>query len=510
VSDPSAGAPALSEPRIYYGENAPGYAIVKSDQAELDYQKPDGTNVNSKYAGTGGVPVGSFFRRLAFALHFGDQNFVISGQIKSNSRAIYVRDIGARVRKAAPFLRYDTDPYSVILGNRVLWVYDAYTVTSRYPYSQRANTERIDSSSGLNTSFNYVRNSVKVVIDAYDGSMTFYVMDDTDPIVKTYEKAFPKLFTPGKNMSPDLQAHLRYPEDLFRVQTNMYGRYHITDPNGFYTQADAWSISQDPGSGSPSATVQQTQTTTANGLAGPSRQRRMDPTYLLMRLPGDQTESFLILQPFVPVSPSDKQQNLTAFMTAKSDPGNYGKLQAFVMPRGEQIDGPALINSTINATSDISPQISLLNQQGSRVQLGNVLVLPIEKSILYVRPLYVSSDQNPLPELRKVIVVNGDRAIMRDSLADALNALVPGANVSTLEQQQATATPGTNPPPGPNVNATVQQLLDQAAQDFSDAEAALKNGDLATYQQKIKAAESLVDQARQKGSSTTSTTQASA
>ena len=514
------GTPPLNvQPRVYYGEEQGGYVIAKSQQPELDYQDKNGNNVASSYAGTGGVPMGSIFRRAAFALRFGDFNPLISGQVTSTSRIMYVRDIQDRVRKAAPFLKYDSDPYAVILNGRVVWVQDAYTVTSRYPYSQRADLERIPANSGLQTQFNYVRNSVKVVIDAYNGSMRFYVMDPTDPIVRTYMKAFPELFTPGDQMDkldPGLRAHLRYPEDLFRVQTNMYGRYHITDPNGFYTQANAWTISQDPGSGSPSATGQATQTFAANGQLVQTRQKRMDPTYLLTHLPGETQQSFLILQPFVPVSPSDKQQNLTAFMTAKSDPNDYGQLEVFVTPPGQQIDGPALINAAIQQNPDISKEISLLNQQGSQVKLGNVITVPIDQSLMYVQPLYVQAENNPVPRLEDVIVVYAGQAVHGGTLNAALCQLpfgasfcsAPGGTVAPPSGQAitpvgGTTTPTTTPPAGgttptttPPVSGTIQALLADAQKHFNNATAALKNGDLATYQKEIALAEQDVNQAQ--------------
>ncbi|MDQ1377822.1 MAG: uncharacterized protein QOE15_1995, partial [Acidimicrobiaceae bacterium] len=264
----AAGAPTLDDTgaKVYYGEKQSNYVIVDSAQQELDYQdRTTGQNLTSKYAGTGGVAMGSIFRRFAFALRFGDPNPVISGLVTSKSRILYVRSIADRVRKAAPFLKYDSDPYAVAYNGKIYWVQDAYTVTNRYPYSQTASTDRISGQSGLNGDFNYVRNSVKVVIDAYNGTMKFYVVDSTDPIIKTYQKAFPELFTPGKDMDPGLRAHMRYPEDLFRVQTNMYGRYHLTTPDDFYTQANAWTISPDPRTGPPSTVTQPTSSTNAAG-----------------------------------------------------------------------------------------------------------------------------------------------------------------------------------------------------------------------------------------------------
>jgi uncharacterized membrane protein (UPF0182 family) len=510
---PPQGSPPIDkQPRVYYGEALSGYVIAKSQQQELDYQDKFGKNVATPYNGTGGVPMGSIFRRFAFALRFGDLNPVISGQVSPSSRIMYVRDIQDRVHKAAPFLRYDSDPYAVILNGAVFWVQDAYTLTSRYPYSQQANLERVPSSSGLQSQFNYVRNSVKIVIDAYNGSMRFYVMDTTDPIVKTYMKAFPELFTPSAKMDtldPGLRTHLRYPEDLFRVQTNMYGRYHIIDPDGFYTQANAWTISQDPGSGSPSATGQGTQTFSANGQPLTSRQRRMDPTYLLTHLPGESQQSFLILQPFVPVSASDKQQNLTAFMTAESDPGNYGQIEAFITPPGQQIDGPALINAAIQQNPDISKEISLLNQQGSQVLLGNVITVPIDQALIYVQPLYVQAQNNPVPRLEDVIAVYNSQAVHGGTLNSAICQLpfgnsfcsMPGGTAPppsgqlvisggggptpTTTPTTPTTAPGGTTPPSSVPNQTVQALLADAQKHFDSANTALKNGDLATYQKEI-------------------------
>ncbi len=509
------GVPTITEPRIYYGEGTGSYAIVHTGQSEIDFQDASGKNVETTYVGKGGVTTGSLLRRVAFGLRFGEFNFLTSSLIKSDSKVIFVRDIPDRVRKAAPFLHYDSDPYAVVLGNgRVVYVQDAYTLTSRYPYAEQADRDRLPSNSDLNgNQFNYIRNSVKVVIDAYDGTMTFFAVDGEDPIVRTYQKAFPKLFTSATRMDamyPGLRAHLRYPEDLFRVQTNMFGRYHITSPTDFYSKSNAWNIAQDPGSGelgSQQSTVATTNPQT--GQLGPARQQRMDPTYLLMRLPGEEQTSFLILQPFVPVSSQDKQQNLSAFMTAKSDPDDYGKLQVFVTPPGQFIDGPAVVNARINQTPSISQQITLLNTAGSKIVLGNVLALPIEKSLLYIQPLYVKADRNPLPELKNVIVVLGDKAVMKPCLRDALAEVVPGAAVTTQEQQSCTggasvssgsgpdgtSTPTTTPSNNPS---SVQQLYDQAQAAFAAADTALSTGDLATFQKKYDEGRDLLNQAQAK------------
>ena len=512
---PPEGTPQLEQPRVYYGERTGGYAVVKSKQREIDFQDQDeGSTRFSTYEGKGGVRLSSFVRRAAFALRFADVNMVISGLITPESRAIFIRDIGDRVRTAAPFLRYDADPYAVVVGGRLLWVQDAYTSTSRYPYAQRAITDRVPDDSGLRSGFNYVRNSVKVVTDAYDGTMTFYVVDDKDPLIKAYQKAFPNLFTPGTEISPELQAHLRYPEDLFRVQTSMYARYHITEPDEFYNAGDAWDISQDPGSGSPSvsstSTTATATTTAQGGLVSTAKGARMDPTYLLLRLPGEEKASFLILQPFVPRSQGDRQQNLSAFMIAKSDPGEYGKLKAFVMPRGEQIDGPALVDARAAADTEISREITLLDQRGSEVKLGNVQVIPIGTSLLYVRPLYVQSVRNPLPEVKRAIVVFGNKAVIGNTLAEALTKIF-GAAPETLEEAPGgtppTTVPGQPTTPGGDA-AAVQRLLAEAQAAYDAAQTALKAGDLAEYQKQINTVGERVRQAQQ-ATGTTATTPAS-
>ena len=495
---PPTGTPAITEPRIYFGENLSSYAIVNTKQQEIDFQKEDGQTEESTYAGKGGVPMGSFLRRLAFAVRFGDQNVLISDQVTPQSRAVFYRDIASRVKQAAPFLRYDADPYPVIVKGRIQWVQDAYTTTSRYPYAQHANVEELPQGSGLNTSFNYVRNSVKVVTDAYDGTMTFYIVDPDDRIVQAYAKAFPKLFTPFSAMDPEMVEHLRYAEDIFRVQTNMYGRYHITEADEFYRGTDAWNVSQDPGSGNPSAPAQEVQVLDAEGNLVRRKTKRMDPTYLLLRLPGDSRESFLILRPFVAASQADKQQNLTAFMTAKSDPGSYGKLEVFEMPRGRQVDGPALVDARIKANTTITSEITLLNQQGSQALQGNLVVLPIENSIVYVRPLYVQSQNNPVPELKRVIVVFGERAEMGTTLQQALTKIF-GSAPATLERgPQGTPTP-TPPGPGagPAPSADVQALLAQAQTAYDAAQEALRRGDLAEYQRRINEVGDLVRRANE-------------
>jgi uncharacterized protein len=492
---PPQGDPPIAQPRLYHGESIEGFAIVNSGRDEIDYVKADGTAVTNRYDGRGGVGIGSILRRAAFALRFADINPLISGFMTPESRILYIRDIRERVQTAAPFLHYDADPYPVLLEGRIVWVMDAYTTTDRYPYSQRAERDRLGSASGLNHDFNYVRNSVKVIIDAYHGDMTFYRIDPGDPIAAAYAKAFPELFTGPEEISDELRAHLRYPEDLFRVQTNMWGRYHIGDPKEFYSQSDRWNIAQDPGTAGPAP---------AAAPPGPGQpavapgERRMEPYYLLMRLPDAPKLEFLMLQPFVPFSDDDSRRELSAFMVAKGDPEGYGKLEAFVMPRDRQVDGPAIVNARINQEPEVSQLITLLSRAGSEVLQGNLVIIPVEQSLVYIRPLYVqATGANAVPELKKVIVAFGDRIAIRDSFQDALEAVF-GAAPATLEEGPAgDATGGTLPPPTGDLPSEARRLLDDAARAFADADAALRAGDPVEYARKVQEGRRLFEQARQ-------------
>lgn len=517
---PPTGEPTIERPEIYYGQNLGGYAIVKTDQREVDYTNFDGTNHTSVYDGRGGVEMSSWVRRAAVALRFGELNPLISDFINPDSRAIYMRDIDERVRKAAPFLRFDSDPYPIVYRNGIHWVYDAYTTTSRYPYSQRADTGRLSIDSGLTGNFNYVRNSVKVVIDAYNGSMTFYIADPSDPIVQAYRKAFPRLFTDGARMDPALRAHLRYPEDLFRVQTNMFGLYHIDDAAAFYNRTDAWEIAQEPGElGGTAAAAQLAPGDQPPATVGPARENRMDPYYLQMRPPGSPSTDFVMLQPFVPFSRDDSRKDLSAFMVARGDPANYGRLEAYVMPRQRQVQGPALIDSRIQADPDVSREITFLGQQGSRVTFGNMLLIPIEQSLLWVRPLYVeASGATPLPQMKKVIVVFGDRVVMADTLRQGLLAIF-GEAPPTLERSPAASNPpalggagagstggGAGGGAPTTAQPTLQELLGQADARFTAAEDALRRGDLAGYQRETLAARDAIRRAQELAGSTTTPT----
>jgi uncharacterized membrane protein (UPF0182 family) len=502
---PPQGEPPITEPRLYHGESIGGFAIVNSGRDEIDYVKADGTAVTNRYDGRGGVGIGSILRRAAFALRFGDVNPLISGFMTPESKILYVRDIRERARTAAPFLHYDADPYPVLVEGRIVWLMDAYTTTNRYPYGQRAERDRLGSASGLNHDFNYIRNSVKVVIDAYHGDVRFYVVDPHDPIAAAYAKAFPGLFAGAGEVSDELRAHFRYPEDLFRVQTNMWGRYHIGDPKEFYSQSDRWNIAQDPGTARPTAT-------TVPGALPPAqpaspREGRMDPYYLLVRLPDAPRLEFLMLQPFVPFSEDDSRRELSAFMVAKGDPDDYGQLEVFVMPRDRQVDGPAIVNARINQDPEVSQLITLLSRAGSEVLLGNLVIIPVEQSLIYIRPLYVqATGANAVPELKKVIVAFGDRIAIRDTFQDALVAVF-GSAPETLEERPASGTAGdTAAPASGGISPEVRRLLDRAAQAFADADAALRSGDPVEYARKVQEARQLFEQARQEAARTAAAT----
>ncbi len=506
------GAPKITQPQVYYGTNNPGYVIVNSKQPEIDYQTNSGATVETHYKGTGGVQLSSFVLRAAFALRFGDINPLISGQITSNSRVMFNRDIVQRVEKAAPFLKYDSQPYPVIYNGQIYWIMDAYTTTSQFPYAQLADVSSVNSSSGLNSQFNYFRNSVKVVINAYSGAMKFYVVDQSDPIIQVYEKAFPNIFTPVSKAPPGIVAHFRYPVDGFTVQATMYGRYHITDPTGFYNAGDAWSLAQDPGT-SPSQALTQTQTTNAQGLPVINTQvARMQPSYQLLRLPGETGLSFVLTEPFVPVSQNNQLQTLSGFLAASSDPGSYGSLTAYVSPRAQQVDGPLLVNAAISASPAISQAISLLDQHGSQVEFGQMLMVPVHKALLYIRPLYVQSSQNPLPELKQVIVVYGTQAAMEPTFAGALNDIFGVTVPGTWGANESTSSSSTSAPPASSTTATISSLLSQAQTLYNQAQADLKAGNLGLYQSAINQMASLLAQAQalasgsSSGSSTSTTT----
>lgn len=486
----SEGLPEIRQPSVYFGLDNSTYVVANSKTPEIDFQLTNGRNVATHYKGDGGVQLTSLFRQAMFALRFGDLNLLISDQITPDSRLLFDRGIQERVQKAAPFLALDADPYPVLVNGQIEWIQDAYTTTNNYPYAQEANTTSVSQGSGLDASFNYVRNSVKVAINAYTGHMTFYVMESNDPVIRTYEKAFPGMFTPASKMSAQLRAHLRYPEDLFTVQTTMYGRYHITDPQSFYNAADAWVLSPTPGAGSPDQALRTTVTTNSQGVEVSTGQTvRMSPLYQVMQIPGQTTQSFNILEAFVPVSGGSQIQNLSGFMIGGSDPADYGNLTMYVTPRNSPAPGPSIVASQIDSTPAVSQEITYFNQNGSSVVLGNVLMIPVADALLYVQPMYVESSRNSLPLLKRVIAVYGksNAAVIDTTLSKALTDLFQGPVVTN---------PGTGGGTGA-ISSEVQGLVAQAQSTYQQAQADLKSSNLGAYQNDVATLGSLINEINQ-------------
>ncbi len=505
----------LTQPAVYFGENLADYVVVDSKQRELNYQDDESTQY-AAYEGKDGVRLDNIFKRAAFALRFGDVNPLISDQLTGGSRILYIRDIKERVEALAPFLHYDADPYPVITGGRIQWVIDAYTTTDRYPYGETGDNTQLTAGSGLDHSFNYVRNSVKAVVDGYDGSVTFYVMPVDDPIIAAYRDAFPSLFTDFDEMPEDLQAHLRYPEDLFRVQTNMWARYHVQQPSSFYEGNDYWDVARDPGT---AGAGEGTSVTNEQGETVETRDARIDPYYLFTQLPGSDQPEFILLRPFVPTSRDDANQLLTAFMVGKSDGADYGKLQVFVMPRGNLPNGPALVQGAIQSDEEVGNRETILSGPGSSVSYGSLTAIPIDGGLVYVRPFYVTSEQTDVPGLEQVIVYFEGEVVIRDTLEEALGAVFTEVP-PTLEEESPTDPGEEDPEPEPEGSVTEQvtALLAEASELRAEAQRALEDGDLGLYAEKVEEAFEKIEQAERllegesetTGSTTTTTDGASA
>ena len=461
----------VEQPRIYFGESAESveYVVVNSLQDEVDYPlSTEGQSVAyTNYSGDGGVGIGSFFRRLGFALRYSELNLLISNQLSDDSKLIMERNVVSRVKKAAPFLYTDNDPYLALIDGNLFWIIDMYTVSDKYPYAQPADTRRINENSGLPMNFNYLRNSVKAVVNAYDGTMNFYVVDENDPLILSYNDIFPNLFTPQSSMSTELLDHIRYPEDLFTIQSDMYRDYHMIDPRVFYADEDPWVI--------PSDSSTTPRVATLRGEFTEIGFKPMLPYYLLMSLPGESDLSYLIFQPFNP----ENRPNMQSFLVADADPENYGQLIDFRLPKGEFVDGPSQVATRINQDPDISQIFTLLDQQGSSVIKGNLFVVPINQSILYYQPIYLQGEQNPLPEFKFVVVVFQDRIIMEESLSEAL-ASVFGGDFATENVEE---TEGESP----------LELLEKATKAFEKAQEELQNGNLGLYQKLVEQAQQFVD-----------------
>ena len=461
----------VEQPRIYFGESAESveYVVVNSLQDEVDYPlSTEGQSVAyTNYSGDGGVGIGSFFRRLGFALRYSELNLLISNQLSDDSKLIMERNVVSRVKKAAPFLYTDNDPYLALIDGKLFWIIDMYTVSDKYPYAQPADTRRINENSGLPMNFNYLRNSVKAVVNAYDGTINFYIVDENDPLISSYNDIFPNLFTSKSLMSSELLDHIRYPEDLFTIQSDMYRDYHMTDPRVFYADEDPWVI--------PSDSSTTPRVATLRGEFTEIGFKPMLPYYLLMSLPGESDLSYLIFQPFNP----ENRPNMQSFLVADADPENYGQLIDFRLPKGEFVDGPSQVATRINQDPDISQIFTLLDQQGSSVIKGNLFVVPINQSILYYQPIYLQGEQNPLPEFKFVVVVFQDRIIMEESLSEAL-ASVFGGDFATEDIEDTEG-------------ESALELLEKATKAFEKAQQELQNGNLGLYQNLVEQAQQYVD-----------------
>ena len=455
------GGPEIREPRIYYGEESNDYVIVKGTVPEFDYPKGK-DNVYASYDGSGGVPMSGMMQRLIFAHHFNDVNLMLTDYVTEGSRILLRRNIKERVDTVAPFLSLDRDPYLVISEGRMFWIQDAYTTSEYFPYAQPAP--------GLN--LNYIRNSVKIVIDAYNGTIDFYLMDSADPIAATYQQIFPGLFKPFAGMPPDLQKHIRYPEDLFRIQARLFQTYHMESADVFYNREDLWQFPRQPA---------------GDGVSSVDGVTAMIPYYIIMRLPGEMQAEFIIMIPMVP----SRRDNMIAWLAARCDAPGYGKLIVYEFPKEKLVYGPFQIEARIHQNTEISQQISLWNQMGSRVIRGNLLVIPIENSILYVSPLYLRAEQGHLPELKRVIAAYGEHVVMEETLAAALSALFVESGIG------ATPGPATEAPGEGSSARRAQKALDH----YNQAIERLKSGDWTGFGKEIDAMRGLLEDIRRQPSS---------
>ena len=445
----------ISRPEIYFGELSNDYVITKTKSREFDYPKGE-ENVYATYEGKGGVEINSLLKRIFYAVKFQSLKLLLSNDITSESRILYYRTIAERVAKIAPFLTFDRDPYIVIADGKVYWIADAYTTSDRYPYSQPLLLN--------GKSVNYVRNSVKVVVDAYNGSVVFYQADAGDPILKTYATIFPGTFRPLSEMPESLVSHLRYPEDIFTLQTAAYSVYHMDDPQIFYNKEDQWEIPAIPSEG--------------EGASRPGAIPPTQPRHIIMKLPGEQKEEYVLMLPFTPRA----KDNLSAWMVARNDGESYGKLLVYRFPKDKLVFGPKQIIGRINQDSEISQQISLWSQGGSQVIQGPLLVIPIEESLLYVRPLYLKAEAGKIPELKRVVVAYENKIAMEETLEEGLSKIFGIGAAGKSQQGAATKTPSSNGPPAKDVEERIQR----AASAYEEALRAQREGDWTRYGEAIR------------------------
>jgi uncharacterized membrane protein (UPF0182 family) len=435
----------VTQPEIYYGEETSGFTIVNTKTPEFDYPKGD-QNVYTSYRGKGGVQLSSYFRRLVYAVDFSDLNILLSSYIKDESRIMFHRLVTERDRTIAPFLAYDSDPYLVVGDDgRLYWIHDAYTTTNMFPYS-----EPVSRGPGRGD-FNYIRNSVKVVMDAYNGEVSYYVIDPSDPLVQTYMKIFPTLFKPIGEMPSFLRRHVRYPGDLFGIQAQVYATYHMTDPQVFYNREDLWNIPRTVYGGTTQSIL---------------------PYYIIMRLPGASTEEFIQMLPFTPA----KKDNMVAWMCARCDGADYGQLLVYTLSKDKLVFGPMQIEARINQQPNISAELTLWGQQGSSVIRGNLLVIPIEHSFIYVEPVYLQAEQGQMPQLKRVIAVEDGRLMMEKDLDAALRAVFQVEGVPEAQERKAVA----GLPVGP-LTPMAQDALDH----YNKAMEYLKQANWAKYGEEL-------------------------
>jgi len=454
---PPVGDFNIERPEIYFGEKTDNYVIVKTNTQEFDYPMGD-ENVYGHYEGTGGVSISSFVRRVAYAWQFADFNILISGELTPESSVLYYRNIRERVNHLAPFLQLDNDPYLVIMDGRLFWIQDAYTTTERYPYSEPHG-------SGLN----YIRNSVKAVIDAYNGSVTFYITDPEDALIRTYQAIFPELFVPAEQAPESLRAHFRYPEDMFNIQASVYQSYHMRDARVFYNKEDLWAVPKELYFG---------------------KEQAMDSYYIIMRLPDEEREEFLLMLPFTPVN----KNNTIGWLAARSDGENYGKLLAYLFPKERLVYGPSQIENRIQQDTVITEQLALWGRGGSRVIRGNLLLIPLGKSILYVEPVFLQAEGGGLPQLKRVIVVAGDQIAMEPTLEESLAVIFGTEAIPPEEPEVEPPTPGTPGEPEEALSAEIASLIEEAQQHYDRAQQYLKAGDWTGYGEELDALKAVLDQ----------------
>ncbi len=455
----------IEQPRIYYGEATDRYILTGTAQAEFDY--PLGNdNAQYNYTGPSGVPIGSFLRRLIYAYNLGDWRLLLSNSLGENSRIHYYRLIQQRIRQIVPFLSLDSDPYLAVIDGRLQWIVDAYTLSDRYPYSEPlVRSEGIQAvlqgqamQRIVGSGTNYIRNPVKAVVDAYDGTIKLYVVDTTDPILTSFKQSFPTLFEPPENIPPGLWAHFRYPQMLFKIQAQIYRAYHMDRPDVFYNQEDLWDF--------PTQITREESPET------------LEPYYVIMKLPGGEVEEFMLIVPFTPV----RKNNMVAWMAARCDGDNYGKLLVYEFSRQALLYGPRQIDSRIDQDTEISQQLTLWNQEGSEVFRGDLLVLPIEESLLYVKPVYLQArsqdnNSNAIPELKRVIVAYKDSIVMEQTLEDSLTRLF-GQRRPEISASEPSPT---EPVPAASPTADQQTLLKSALEAYTQGQQALQNGNWQAY-----------------------------